>query len=172
MKRRLLLMTVLACILCSGATSCAKSENIHSESNNSEDHMTGNKIKVKVGSKIFTAKLFDNALAKAFQDLLPLTITMVELNGNEKYFDLAKSLPASSSNPKTIQNGDLMLYGSKTLVLFYKSFSTSYSYTNLGRIDDVEGLADALGNIVLLLHFFLECMSKRKFLLRLGHYTM
>jgi hypothetical protein len=71
---------------------------------------------------------------------------MIELNGNEKYFDLPQSLPSNASNPVTIQNGDLMLYGANTLVLFYKTFSTSYSYTRLGRIDDVTGLVAALGS--------------------------
>ncbi|WEK71164.1 MAG: cyclophilin-like fold protein [Candidatus Chryseobacterium colombiense] len=108
--------------------------------------MANSKIKIKAGSQTFTATLLDNNAAKTFKEMLPLTINMTELNGNEKYFDLSQSLPTNSFNPGTIQNGDLMLYGSKTLVLFYKTFSTSYSYTKLGKIDDTAGLATALGS--------------------------
>ena len=77
--------------------------------------------------------------------MLPLTMQMTELNGNEKYFDLPNSLPTNSYNPETIKNGDLMLYGSKTFVLFYKTFSTPYSYSKIGSIDDPTGLQEALG---------------------------
>jgi len=71
---------------------------------------------------------------------------MTELNGNEKYFRLGTGLPGHDANPGTIEAGDLMLWESKTLVLFYKTFQTSYSYTKLGRIDDASGLATAVGS--------------------------
>ena len=102
-------------------------------------------MRLKIGNSTFTATLYDNATAAAFKSMLPLTVNMVELNGNEKYVDLPRSLPTSAANPGAIQNGDLMLYGSSTFVLFYKTFSTSYSYTKLGRIDDITGLVAALG---------------------------
>lgn len=102
-------------------------------------------LKVKIGADVFTATLYNNATVTAFKARLPITVSMKELNGNEKYVDLPGSLPASASNPRTIQTGDLMLYGSTTLVLFYKTFSTSYSYTRIGRINDPSGLAAAVG---------------------------
>lgn len=111
--------------------------------NDSEESM---KLKITIGSAVFTATLQDNATTTAFKKLLPMTISMTEHAGNEKYYSLPNSLPTNSFNPKTIQNGDLMLYGSQTLVLFYKSFSTSYNYTRLGKIDNTTGLASALGS--------------------------
>lgn len=108
--------------------------------------ISGNKIKIKVGNKTFTTTLSDNPTATAFKALLPLTIKMNELNNNEKYADLSKSLPVNPSVPASIQSGDLMMYGSRTVVLFYKGFSTSYSYTKIAKIDDVAGLVAALGS--------------------------
>ena len=104
------------------------------------------RITVAVGSRVFTATLSGNATAKAFRATLPLTVNMTELNANEKYVDLADDLPRQASNPGTIHTGDLMLYGANTLVLFYKTFSTSYSYTRIGKVDDAAGLAAALGS--------------------------
>ena len=141
----LLLMSMVSVIGCS-ASSCNKDDgNINIENDNG-NMITSNKISIKVNSKTFTATLFDNDATKAFQKMLPITISMTELNGDEKYYDLPERLPTNASNPGTTKAGDLMLFGSKTLVLFYKTAATSYSYTSLGRIQDISGLVAALGS--------------------------
>ena len=104
------------------------------------------KIEIIVENKAFSATLYDNAAAKALMDMLQLTLGMSELNGNEKYYYLDTSLPTNASRPSGIKTGDIMLYGNSCLVVFYESFSTSYSYTPIGHIDDPAGLAAALGS--------------------------
>ena len=70
---------------------------------------------------------------------------MAELNGNEKHADLPGTLPTGSIKPGTIQTGDLMLYGTNTLVFFYKTFSAPYTYSPIGRIDNPSELTRSLG---------------------------
>ena len=120
---------------------------------NPENHDTSShikadsmKINITIGTQTFTATLHRNPTVTAFITKLPVTLNMIELNGNEKYANLPSSLPTDSKNPGTIQSGDLVLYGSKTLVIFYKTFPTSYSYTPLGRIDNPAGLPAVLGS--------------------------
>lgn len=98
-----------------------------------------------IGTRRFAITLTDGAAARAFAAQLPLTLRMADLNGNEKHAQLPKALPANEARPGTIRNGDLMLYGSTTLVLFYLTFDSSYEYTRLGRVNDPDGLAEALG---------------------------
>ena len=98
-----------------------------------------------VGERRFAITLTKNAAARAFAAQLPLTLDMSELNGNEKHAELPRALPAKASRPGTIRSGDLMLYGKETLVLFYSTFDSSYSYTRLGRVNDPAGLAQAVG---------------------------
>ena len=105
-----------------------------------------NKIRLTVGSTVFTAELAGNATAEAFGSLLPMTLDMSELNGNEKYHYLSSSLPTDASCPGTIHTGDILLYGNNCVVVFYKTFSTGYGYTRIGKITDPEGLESALGS--------------------------
>ena len=104
------------------------------------------KIRLTIGAKTFMATLVKSKTVEALINQLPFELKMVELNGNEKYADLKGPIPTNASNPGKISIGDILLYGDQTLVIFYKSFSTPYSYTNIGKIDDVTGLAAALGS--------------------------
>lgn len=98
-----------------------------------------------VDERRFGITLADNDAARAFATLLPLTLDMADLNGNEKHVSLPNALPQNVYRPGIIHNGDLMLYGADTLVVFYLTFNSAYSYTRLGKVDDPAGLAQALG---------------------------
>ena len=100
---------------------------------------------ITVGGSDFSVTLADNETSRALLERLPLTLTMNELHGNEKYNYLSEALPITAVTVDKIQTGDLMLFGSDCIVLFYDSFSTEYSYTRIGSIDDPADLAKAVG---------------------------
>ena len=133
-------------LISNAATSFQKTDIQFEDPNDlSEMEKPGKKLNIVVGSKTFTATLSENETVEKFLLLLPLTVEMEDLNRNEKFYRLPKNLPTNSSNPGTIQTGDLMLWGANTLVIFYQTFSTSYPYTLLGKVNDPSGLAEALG---------------------------
>ena len=97
-----------------------------------------------IGQRRFGITLADSAAARAFAAAMPLSLEMADLNGNEKHADLRDPLPASATRPGTIGSGDLLLYGTRTVVVFYATFDSSYSYTRLGRVDNPAALTQAL----------------------------
>ncbi len=110
-------------------------------------------INAKIGEKSLKIVLEDSKTAKEFKSLLPITLKMKDLNNNEKHITLPKSLTTNSKNPLMINKGDLMLYGDDTLVLFYETFSTSYSYTKIGTIEDTTNLKELLGSKTITITF-------------------
>lgn len=121
------------------------------ESDKKEQVMT-----VEVNGQKFEAELYDNDTADAFKEMLPITFSMNEHNGNEKYIYMDQSLPSASEKIGGIQNGDIMLFGSDCLVVFYESFQTSYTYTRIGYIKNPDGLTYALGRGSVEVSFYLE----------------
>ena len=101
-------------------------------------------IVVFAGGKRFAAKVDENETGRAFLAKLPLTVSMTELNGNEKYC-YGVSLPTAAQYYNKIEAGDLMLYGSNCLVLFYGS-AGGYSYTRIGKLVSTDELAAAVGS--------------------------
>ena len=121
----------------SPATSTPASEAAHGEESF--------RMWMTIGDESFAITLAHNVTARSFAELLPLTMSMSDLNKNEKHARLPAPLPVDARRPGTIQNGDIMLYGTDTLVVFYRTFESPYSYTHIGRLDDPAALAQALG---------------------------
>ena len=98
-----------------------------------------------ISGQTFFAELAETEAAQSFASLLPRTLQMSELNGNEKYAYLEETLPAKAERPGRIEAGDIMLYGNNCIVVFYESFGTSYSYTRIGKVKETAALKAALG---------------------------
>ncbi len=103
-------------------------------------------VQIVLESTSYALTLEQTAAAQAFAGLLPLTLTMQELNGNEKYARLPRPLPHKDEAVGYVRAGDLMLFGKDCLVLFYKSFATNYPYTRLGRLNNPTDLARIVGS--------------------------
>ena len=73
--------------------------------------------------------------------------------GFEKVGPLEQRLPTENAQTTT-QAGDIVLYQGDQIVLFYGS--NSWSYTRLGKIDDLTGWAEALGGGDLSVTFSLQ----------------
>ena len=104
------------------------------------------KMNVQVGDSTFTATLENNAAVDAFVKMMdnePVVIQMSDYSGFEKVGPLGANLPASNSRITT-QAGDIVLYNGNQIVIFYGS--NSWSYTKLGKIDDLSGWEEALGS--------------------------
>lgn len=105
-----------------------------------------NKMKVSIGDSVFTATLENNSAVDSLIEMMqngPIVIDMSDYSGFEKVGSLGKSLPANNRQTTT-QSGDIVLYNGNQIVIFYGS--NSWSYTRIGRIDDLSGWEDALGS--------------------------
>lgn len=84
-----------------------------------------------------TSTLFDNNAVTSLVSSLekgPITLSFSEYGGFEKTADLPRRLPTSDRR-MTAQPGDIMLYLGNVMCIFFGS--NSWSYTPLGKLDDM-----------------------------------
>ncbi len=124
--------------------------------NSTTEENTVEKMTLQIGNNTFTATLENNDAVDVLVDMMreePVVIQMSDYSGFEKVGSLGTSLPASNKQTTT-QSGDIVLYNGNQIVIFYGS--NSWSYTRLGRIDDLSGWEDALGSGDVTVTFSLE----------------
>ena len=149
MKKKILysFLIIISIFLITGCGTLNKGTNKESPNNINQSNEVISSVKISINDKEYLINLENNETARSFTNLLPLELTMDELNGNEKYIYLDKSLKTDPVKPNHINAGDVMLYGDNCLVIFYKSFDTSYSYTKIGHIDNLPDLGSESVNV-------------------------
>ena len=101
---------------------------------------------IKIGDKTFPFELKDTSPANELKEKLPFTVRMTKLNNNEIYYQFSDKFTTDTKTVGTINAGDIYLYRDDYLVLFYQTFTTSYSYSEIGHLTDTNGLAEAIGD--------------------------
>ena len=133
MKKVILILVLLPLLV-----GCNKIEIENQNEDTSKQVEEISNMKVLIDNKEYMINLEDNETVDNLKSKLPLDLNMNDLNNNEKYVYLDFNLPTNEKKVNTINKGDVMLFGSNCLVIFYKTFNTSYSYTKIGHIDNLD----------------------------------
>ena len=113
-------------------------------------------MNIQIGNNSFTATLESSEAADALVDMTRKALVIIQMSdysGFEKVGPLGTSLPTSNSQTTT-KSDDVVLYNGAQIVIFYSS--NSWSYTKLGKIDDLSGWEYALGSGNVTVAFSLE----------------
>ena len=104
------------------------------------------KLFIRINNIDYLFELKNTEAANQIKSKLPFTHKMTNLNGNEVYYKFKDDFTKNEKSIGSINTGDIYLYQSDTLVLFYKSFSTSYKYTEIGKLVNSTNLAQNIGS--------------------------
>ena len=113
-----------------------------------EEEIKDKMLKMMIGDTEVSVDWENNESAEALKDLCaeePLVIQMSMYGGFEQVGSIGTRLPSDDEQTST-SAGDIVLYSSNQIVVFYGS--NSWAYTRLGHItdQDVAGMTDLLGN--------------------------
>ena len=111
-----------------------------------DDPYMNKTIEIKIGNTKVDVNWLDNDSVKALKELAKdgLTISMSMYGDFEQVGSLGKTITSSDTNITT-SPGDIVLYSSNQIVIFYGS--NTWSYTKLGHISMTKSeLTDLLGD--------------------------
>ena len=116
---------------------------------------------IKINNHEYLFELKDTEVANQIKSKLPFTVKMKNLNGNEVYHEFNEDFSKNEKSINTINKGDIYLYQSNILVLFYKTFSTSYKYTEIGKLKEPIELENVIGSDDALVYWCLNSCTEK-----------
>lgn len=122
--------------------------NKSNKDNQSEDEITDNIpeeeiMKLEIDKNVLDVTWNDNASVTALNEIKPLTINMHLYGGFEQVGYIGESI-VSDDKKITTKPGDIVLYSSNQIVVFFAT--NTWSYTKLGHINLSENELNTLFN--------------------------
>lgn len=141
--KRLIMALLMSTLLLSGCIN-----NKSNKDNQSEDEITDNIpeeeiMKLEIDKNVLDVTWNDNASVTALNEIKPLTINMHLYGGFEQVGSIGKSI-VSDDKKITTKPGDIVLYSSNQIVVFFAT--NTWSYTKLGHINLSENELNTLFN--------------------------
>ena len=130
--KRLIMALLMSTLLLSG---CINNKN--NKDNQSEDDITNNILeeeimKLEIDENVLDVSWNNNASVTALNEIKPLTINMHLYGGFEQVGSIGQSI-VSDDKEITTKPGDIVLYSSNQIVVFFGT--NTWSYTKLGHIN-------------------------------------
>lgn len=141
--KRLIMTLLMSTLLLSG---CINNKN--TKDNQSEDDITNNILeeeimKLEIDENVLDVSWNNNASVTALNEIKPLTINMHLYGGFEQVGSIGQSI-VSDDKEITTKPGDIVLYSSNQIVVFFGT--NTWSYTKLGHISLSESELNTLLN--------------------------
>ncbi len=130
--KRLIITLLMSTLLLSGCIN-----NKDNKDNQSEDDITDNIpeeeiMKLEIDENVLDVSWNNNASVTALNEIKPLTINMHQYGGFEQVGSIGQSI-VSDDKEITTKPGDIVLYSSNQIVVFFGT--NTWSYTKLGHIN-------------------------------------
>lgn len=129
--KRLIMALLISTLLLSGCINNKKNKD------NQSDEITNNIpeeeiMKLEIDENVLDVSWNNNASVTALNEIKPLTINMHRYGGFEQVGSIGQSI-VSDDKETTTKPGDIVLYSSNQIVVFFGT--NTWSYTKLGHIN-------------------------------------
>lgn len=113
---------------------------------NDDDMVT--KLKITVNGLTLTASLEDNATSRAFVELLPMTLPMLDLYGREMCYRFANALPTDNAYTRGYEVGEIVYYPPRhSFVIMYAQNGERFQMQSIGKVDSGVEIFDGIGDV-------------------------
>ena len=133
-------------------------ENTYDSITNQEDeNMETYQIRIRVANRELSATLQDNATTRAFVDMLPITLPMLDLYGREMCYRFPDALPTDDVNMCGYEVGEIVYYPPMhSFVILYAQNGERFSMQKLGKINGDVSVFNGIGNVDVLFELINE----------------